>query len=173
MEDREAWYITAMAHAALLKRLSCAVDEGSNALVSLMANLDQMKELIGIRLYNAVQASRIRVGEGPLTRALPLYLARASDLDFVLEIWMCSSHGRAIAEEMRAMTSVEDWELILGEYLYMAMKTSRTRILEEDAGQMCTKAAMIFAPNGDNYDSKLVVKMNFNKGRDLLTKCYP
>jgi hypothetical protein len=86
---------------------------------------------------------------------------------------MCSSHGRAIAEEMKAMTLVEDWELTLGDYLYMAMKTSRKKILEEDTGQLCTKAVMISAPNGNNYDSKLVVKMNFNIGRDLLAKCYP
>lgn len=56
--------------------------------MSLMANLYLMKEVIGVRLYNAVQASRMRVGEGPLTRALPLYLARAVDVDFVLEIWI-------------------------------------------------------------------------------------
>jgi hypothetical protein len=100
----------AMDLVATQKRLSCPVDEDSDRFVSLIVNLDPMKELLGSRLYNATAASRMGVGEGSsLARTLPMNLARASDLDFVLEICICPSHGRTIEEEMRAMKSVEDW----------------------------------------------------------------
>lgn len=139
-----------------------------------MADLDCMERWVGDRLYRGVQASRMRNEEqGRLTRALPLYLARDSGEDFVLEIWMCLSYGRTIAEEMGRMTSVQDWETILGEYLYAAMKTSKTRKIEEDVGQLRSDAVRISFPNGDNYDSKLEVKMNFDMGRKVWDEAYP
>jgi hypothetical protein len=139
-----------------------------------MADLDCMKARIGDRLYRGVQASLMRYGEkGRFTRALSLYLAHIPGEDFVLEVWMGSSHGRSIAEEMKTMTLVEDWETILGEDLYAAMKTSKTRRIEEDAGKLLTNAVRISFLNGDSYDSKLEVKMNFDMGCEFWDGVYP
>jgi hypothetical protein len=139
-----------------------------------MADMDVMENCVGNRLYRAVQASRMRLGEqGRLTKAFPLYLARDSGEDFVLEIWMCSSHGRSISEEEKRMTSVEDWRTILGEYLYAAMMTSKSRGIEEDAGELNTNAVRLSFPNGDNYDSKLEVKINFDVGLTVWNTGYP
>jgi hypothetical protein len=111
--------------------------------------------------------------QGRLTKAFPLYLARDSGEDFVLEIWMCSSHGRSILEEERRMTSIEGWRAILGEYLYTAMRTSKSRKIEEDLGESKTDAIKLSFPNGDHYDSKLEVKINFDMGRAIWSRGYP
>lgn len=142
--------------------------------MAIMADLDCIEKYVGDHIYGGVKASRIRQEEqSRFTRALALYLARNSGEDFVLEIWMCSTYGRSIEEDMSTMTTVEDWERILGQYLYAAMKTSRIRKIEEDAGKSLTSAVRISFPNGDNYDSKLEVKMNFIMGREIWDKAYP
>lgn len=74
--------------------------EEGNAMVSRWANLDSIREFIGLRLYDGVQASLMRQGEGHgFTHAISMYVARNEGEDFVLEVWLCSSHGRRIGEE--------------------------------------------------------------------------
>ncbi|PVH91660.1 hypothetical protein DM02DRAFT_478757, partial [Periconia macrospinosa] len=168
-KDRDAWTTTALSHLYLLKRLSCTVDdERVSVKVAIMADLEQMEKYIGDYLYRGVEASRMRDGEdSKLTRALRLGLASDSGEDFILEIWVCSSYGMSIVDKMRTMTSVEDWKDILGDYLYMAMKSSKSRKIEEDTEMLRTSAVRIISPNGNNYDSKIEVMMSFDTGREV------
>jgi hypothetical protein len=53
------------------------------------------------------------------------------------------SYRLAIAEEIGKITLVKDWETILGEYLYAAIKTSKTRKIEEHARRLKTNAVKI------------------------------
>ena len=142
--------------------------------MAIIADIELMENYVGRRLYMAVQASLMRrEEEGRLTKALPLYLARDSGEDFVLEIWMCSSHGRFFLEEERRMASIEGWKTILGDYLYEAMKTSKSRKIEEDMGDSKSEAIRLSFPDGDHYDSKLEVRINFDIGREIWSTGYP
>ncbi|KAJ6208635.1 hypothetical protein PSV09DRAFT_1187338 [Bipolaris maydis] len=174
-EARKAWVNSAYSHLTLLKQLNYdTTNNGENAKVAIMADLDVMERYVGNRLFNAAQASRMRIGEQTkLTKAFSLYLARDSGEDFVLEIWMCSIHGLSILEEERRMTSVEDWKTVLGECLYLAMATSKSRKIEEDIGNPTTEAVKLCFPNGDNYDSKLEVKINFDTGLTIWNEGFP
>lgn len=139
-----------------------------------MADLDIMERYVGDRLFQAAQASKMRIGEQTkLTKAFSLYLARDSGEDFVLEIWMCFIHGLSILEEERHMKSVEDWRAVLGEYLYSAMATSKSRKIEEETGNPTTEAVKLSFPNGDHYDAKLEVKINFDTGRAIWNEGFP
>lgn len=175
LKDREAWTTTALAHLHLLKRLSCTTyDERVSVTMAILADLDIMEKYVGDYLYSGVQLSHMRGGEDSrLTRALRLCLASDSGEDFILEIWICSSYGSSIVDKMRMMTSIEDWEKILGDYLYRAMKNSRSRKIEEETGMLRTSAVRISSPNGSNYDSKLEVMMSFEMGREVWDEGFP
>lgn len=173
-EDRVAWVNSALAHLQLLRRLSCSVDENMNALVALVADMDCMKKLIGTPLYNAVQESRARSQESTTTtKALPLYLSRDASEDYLLEAYISSRHRHTITEQMARMTSVEDWKPILGDDLYTAMKTSKTRLAEEGAGQWLTSAVRVSSPRGEHGDGRVLVHMNFERGRTFWHAGYP
>jgi hypothetical protein len=143
-------------------------------MVAIMSDVRILKTRIGDRLFSGIQASRMRMGEhnSELTRTVALYLARDTGEDFILEAWVSSSHGRAFAEDISRMTSVEDWEAILGSYIYVAMMTSKSRKIEEDAGSLRTRAVRLCSPNGDGYDSKVVVRISFEVGRRLWQEGY-
>jgi hypothetical protein len=139
-----------------------------------MLDVRILETRIGDRLFSGIQGSRMRIGEhnSKLTRTVALYLARDTGEDFVLEAWISSSYRRAFAEDMLRMTSVEDWEVILGKYIYVAIMASKLRKIEEDAGSLRTRAVRLCSPNGDGCDSKLVVRISFKVGRRLWQESY-
>ncbi|OAL42572.1 hypothetical protein IQ07DRAFT_340578 [Pyrenochaeta sp. DS3sAY3a] len=174
-QDRDAWKTTALAHLHLLERLSRNVrNERSSAKVAILADLDRMKNYIGDYLHRGVRESRMRDGEKrKLTSALRLGLAYDSGEDFILELWICSLYGRSIEDRMSTMNSIEDWKDILGDYLYVAMKNSRSRKIEEEKGIQRTNAVRLSSPNGKNYDSKVEVMMSFDQGREVWDIGFP
>jgi hypothetical protein len=143
-------------------------------MVAMMGNMDRLETHVGNRLYAGVQASCMRKEEtGVLTRAVALYIARDTGEDFVLEAWIGSSHGRAIAADMRRTTSIDGWEAILGQHLYAAMKTSKTRRIEEEGTRkLRTKAVRLSSPDSDWQDIKVAVRINFEVGRKMWQDCY-
>jgi hypothetical protein len=112
-----------------------------------------------------------RMEQNELTQAVPLCIAPNLGEDWVLDIWMCSLHGRAIEEETRSAL-VEDWEPILGAFIYTAMKTSNARKMEENTGQVYTNAVRVYCPNSDICDGKLSFTMAFDAARVLWVKAY-
>jgi hypothetical protein len=95
--------------------------------------------------------------------------------DFGLRIWLCSSLGELAAQQVKNMRSIEEWESILGNYLYRAMLESRFRKAEEGNSISRTSAAMISFPNGKDlgHDSKLEVLISYQKGTEIWTNAFP
>jgi hypothetical protein len=144
-------------------------------MVAIMSDTDLLKKYIGDRLYSGIQASSMRKEEDSsrLTRTVALYLARDTGADFVLEAWISSAHGRAIAAEVREMSSIESWKPILGEPLYAAMKASKTRTMEEEGtGRLRTRSVRLSSPDGDRHDCKVAIRINFEVGRKIWQECY-
>jgi hypothetical protein len=136
-------------------------------MVAIMSDMNLLKTRIGNRLYSGIQASCMRKAEDTdkLTRTVALYLARDTGEDFILEAWVGPSPGRAIAADVKRITSIEDWEPILGPYLYTAMKTSKTRRIEEEAVRLSS-------PDSDRHDIKVAVRISFEVGRKIWQECY-
>jgi hypothetical protein len=145
-------------------------------MVAIMSDMNLLKTRIGNRLYSGIQASCMRKAEDTdkLTRTVALYLARDTGEDFILEAWVGPSPGRAIAADVKRITSIEDWEPILGPYLYTAMKTSKTRRIEEEGGigPLRTKAVRLSSPDSDRHDIKVAVRISFEVGRKIWQECY-
>ncbi|KAJ5025141.1 hypothetical protein J3E72DRAFT_11407 [Bipolaris maydis] len=59
---------------------------------------------------------------------------------------------------------MDDWEEILGAFLYASMKASRSRKIEEKLGLKLTGAARISPPEDGAYDSRLNVMLDFDTG---------
>ncbi|CAN9241637.1 unnamed protein product [Alternaria alternata] len=95
------------------------------------------------------------------TNAVRLYLAHELGVDFRLEVKIDTLYAKPVSENARSM---EDWEAILGTFLYAGMKASRSRKVEEELGLKLTGAARISFPEDGAHDSKLNVMLDFDTG---------
>ena len=102
-----------------------------------------------------------------------LHVAYREGEDFKLEVWLCSSIGKAISQAK--MRSVEDLRSMLSDYLFEAMKASNWRQEEERKGMSeCACAVDVSFPNADDSsDCKVEVMLNFMMGIRVFADIYP
>jgi hypothetical protein len=152
--------------------------EASETNIAMMAEVDKLKSTLGGYLFKGMNESRMRRrekdrGMKSFTDTVRLHLAYQEGEDFKLEVWLCSSIGKAISQaEMR---SVEDVRSMLGDYLFEAMKASNWRQEEERKGMSeCACAVDVSFPNADDgSDCKVEVMLNFGTGKDVYGNIYP
>ncbi|KAH6667750.1 hypothetical protein B0J14DRAFT_704225 [Halenospora varia] len=152
--------------------------EASETNIAMMAEVDKLETTLGGYLFKGMNTSRMRKGEKDggrmtFTDTVLLHLAYQEGEDFKLEVWLCSSIGKAISQAK--MRSVEDLRNMLGDYLFGAMKASNRRKDEERKGVSdCTVAIDVSFPNGDDgSDCKVEVMLNFGIGIDVYANIYP
>lgn len=106
------------------------------------------------------------------TETVRLHLGYREGEDFKLEVWLCSSVGKAIAQAK--MESVEGLRSMLGDYLFDAMETSIWRQDEEKKGiSDSTGAVDVSFPNGeDGGDCIMKVMLNFVVGMHVFRSTY-
>jgi len=146
---------------------------GTATLAAMWAKVDKLEGTFGSYLFNGIDASRKREIEKnyrrqeltQLTDTVRLHFPLQGFEDFKLEIWICSSVGESILQAK--MRSVEDMRGILGDRLFMAMKSSNQRKQEEEMGVSdCTGAVNVFSSNPD-HDCKVEVMLQFQAALDL------
>lgn len=155
-----------------------AIQVGSGMKMAIMAEVDKLESTLGGYLFKGMNASRMRLeekagGRTTLTDTVRLHVAYREGEDFKLEVWLCSSIGKAISEAK--MRSVEDLRRMLGDYLFDAMNGSNWR-KEEKRKRIteCTRAVDVSFPNGDNgSDWKVEVMLNFGTGTGVYENIYP
>ncbi|KAF2188770.1 hypothetical protein K469DRAFT_70544 [Zopfia rhizophila CBS 207.26] len=153
--------------------------EASDMNMALTAVVAKLESILGGYLFEGVKESRIRHREKDrrsmtFTDAVRLHLAYEEGEDFKLEVWLCSSIGKAISEANKR--SVKDLRNMLGEYLFEAMKASNRRKEEERMGMSaCTGAVDVSFPSGEDSsdDSKLEVILNFERGWNIWAEVFP
>jgi hypothetical protein len=139
-----------------------------------MAEVDKLESTLGGYLFKGKDASHMRHREKDggmmrFTNTVRLHLPYQEGEDFKLEVWLCSSIGKAISQAK--MRSVEDLRSVLGDYLFEAMEASNRRKEEKTGMSECTGAVNVSFPSGD--DSKLEVMLCFATGKDVYAKIYP
>lgn len=149
----------------LLQQSSCTNETADRLHVAEIADLNEIESYLGRYLYLRVQASHTRRSEEldgfKGTNAVRLYLAHELGVDFRLEVKIDTLYAKPVSENVRSM---EDWEAILGTFLYAGMKASRSRKVEEELGLKLTGAARISFPEDGAHDSKLNVMLDFDTG---------
>ncbi|EUC40889.1 hypothetical protein COCMIDRAFT_9322 [Bipolaris oryzae ATCC 44560] len=165
LNDRHAWLMSTLVHVQSLQQSSCADETADRLHVAEIADLDEIESYLGRYLYLRVQASHTRRAEEldgfKGTNAVRLYLAHELGEDFRLEVKIDTLYAKPISEDTRLM---DDWEEILGTFLYAGMKASRSRKIEEKLGLKLTGAARISPPENGAYDSRLNVMLDFDTG---------
>jgi hypothetical protein len=151
--------------------------KASSMKVALMSVMAKLESILGRYLFEGMKASRMRRheedrGQITFTDAVRLRLAYQLGEDFLLEVWLKSSIGKAISQ----IRSVEDLRNILGNYLFEAMEASNRR-KEEKRKEMrtWTNAVNVSSPSvedGDE-DSKLRITLSFEIGRKVHEEAYP
>lgn len=165
LNNRNAWLMNTLIHVQLLQQSSCTDQTADRLHVAEIADLDKIESYLGHYLYLRVQASHTRRTEEldgfKGTNAVRLYLAHELGEDFRLEVMINTLYAKPVSENAR---SIDDWEEILGTFLYAGMKASRSRKVEENLGLKPTGAARISLPEDGAYDSKLNVMLDFDTG---------
>ncbi|KAI1562078.1 hypothetical protein A1F97_05632 [Pyrenophora tritici-repentis] len=180
-QDREDWLTSAAAHTRLLRLLSRSEVNPWDAFTRTVqwSDLIQLGSYLGAYLSNGIQESCMRKAEEQkglrLTDTVRLLPPSEQHEDFGLEIWLHLSVGESIAQQVKDMRSIEDWKIILGNYLYRAMLESRFRKSEEDKSISRTSAARISFPNGKDldHDSRLAILISFEKGTEIWSRAFP
>lgn len=151
---------------------------GSGMKMAIMAEVDKLESALGGYLFKGMNASRMRLrekdgGRMTLTDTVRLHLAYQEGEDFKLEVWLCSSIGKAISQAK--MRSVEDLRGMLGDYLFEAMEASNRRKEEQKTGMSIGSGAIdVSFPNGDDgSDCKVEVILNFGTGTNVYENIYP
>ncbi|CAD6443728.1 eef7672e-9e31-4a2c-967a-cde4ac3a9b7f [Sclerotinia trifoliorum] len=137
------------------------------------ADMNKLESILGSYLLKGIDASHKRQKEGKrFTETVRLHLTLPKK-DCRLEIWICSSVGKAISET--AIESVEDWKNILGNYLFEGMNASNLRMGEVETGMLLhTRAIHISSSDSsDNCDYKVEVTLSFEKGNEIYKHVYP
>lgn len=181
LRDREDWLLSAAAHARLLRLLSRPKDASWAAFTRTVQwyDVSQLSRYLGAYLSNGIQESCIRKAEERnglrLTDAVRMLPPFEENEDFGLEIWLCLPLGESIAEKVKHMTSIEEWETILGNSLYTAMLQSKFRKSEEERNILRSSAARISFPDGRDrdHDSKLAILISFEYGTEIWSNAYP
>ncbi|KAF2844422.1 hypothetical protein T440DRAFT_473416, partial [Plenodomus tracheiphilus IPT5] len=181
LQDREDWLTSAAAHTRLLRLLSRFEVNPWDAFTRTVqwSDLIQLDSYLGAYLSKGIQESCMRKAEDQkglrLTDTVRLLPPSEQHEDFRLDIWLSLSVGESIAQQVKNMSSIEEWKVILGSYLYRAMLESRFRKSEEDKGISRTSAARIFFPNSKDleHDSKLAILISFEKGTEIWSKAFP
>jgi hypothetical protein len=143
-----------------------------------VARLNTLEKILGQYLLECMETSHMRRSEenrenmGPirLTSAVSLYIAGQSGKDYQLEITLGPLLGNAISNQLAEMKSIEDLEMILGEYVFAGMKTSNYRKEEEGKRMLVsTSAVRVSFPggSGSSDDCKLEVMVGYEKGREI------
>jgi len=92
-----------------------------------MATVDKLESILGSRLFEAIEASRMRYQGGSisLTDCRRSHIAYREGEDFKVELWLCPSIGKAVSQT--ATKSIQECKHILGEYLLEAVESSNRR----------------------------------------------
>lgn len=145
---------------------------------AMMAEVDKLESTLGGWLSENMNASHMRQREKDrqmmrFTDTVRLHVAYNEGEDFKLEVWLCSSIGKAISQAK--MRPVEDLRDMLGDYLYDAMKASNWRKEEERRGMpIGTGAINVSFYNGDHgSDCKVELMVNFEAGLCVWAELYP
>ena len=151
--------------------------EAGETNIAMMAEVDKLESTLGGYLFKGMDASRMRNGEKDggmttLTDTVRLHLAYQEGEDFKLEVWLCSSIGKAISQAK--MRSVEDMRSMLGDYLFKAMEASNRKQEEETTAiSESTGAVNVSFHDGDeSSDCKVEVMLNFGAGLYVYEKIY-
>jgi hypothetical protein len=173
LQDRYVWINASQAHLYELERVVEPDQESINNWAA-WAITDLTAPYLGNYLSSGIQDSYTRKAEmhADFTRALRMRLPVNEPEDFVLELWMGDSYGESILQSSKTMSSVENWEPILGSYLYTAMRTSQWRSMEESTGVLNTRAVSISSPLGNGFDYRFRVMMKFEMGMDVWNTCF-
>jgi len=146
--------------------------------IAMMAEVDKLGTALGGYMFNGMNMTSRRKGEKDrgmtsFTDTVRLHFAYHEGEDFKLEVWVCSSIGKAILQTKRR--SIEDLGSMLGDYLFGALKASNGRKEEERKGVTDrTDAIDVSFPNGDDgSDCKVEVMLDFGTGRDVYENIFP
>ncbi|KAM3066412.1 hypothetical protein ACMFMG_012102 [Clarireedia jacksonii] len=135
---------------------------------------DKLDDVLGAYLLEGIRESVMRKREGvsQYTDVVRLHIPHPID-DYKLEIWLCSSVGKAISQTV--IQSIEDWRNILGDYLFEGMKASNSRKEEVEAGTIFgTRSVHISFPNSDSSsDYKIEVILSSGIGQALYDYIFP
>ncbi|OBT38933.1 hypothetical protein VE00_10561 [Pseudogymnoascus sp. WSF 3629] len=150
----------------------------SGTKMAMTAEVDKLESTLGGWLFENMDASHMRQREKDrqmmrFTDTVRLHVAYNEGEDFKLEVWLCSSIGKAISQA--TMGPVEDLRDMLGDYLYDAMNASNWRKEEERRGMpIGTGAIDVSFHNGDHgSDCKVEVMVNFEAGLYVWAELYP
>ncbi|KAK0120233.1 hypothetical protein ONS95_011639 [Cadophora gregata] len=119
-------------------------------IIAEVAEVSKLADVLGSYLFEGMNKSQMRHREKderfvPFTKTILLHLCFGSGEDFKLDVWLCSSVGRAISQAQ--MGSVEALRSMLGDYLFDAMKASVWRQREETQRVSDrTEAVQVFFP---------------------------
>jgi hypothetical protein len=145
--------------------------------IAIMAEVDKLESTLGGYLFKGMNESRMRHREKDggmmsFTDTVRLHFAYHEGEDFKLEVWLCSSIGKAISQAKTK--SAEDLSNMLGDYLFGAMKASNRR-REGGTTEMsdCARTIDVSFPNGDDgSDCKVEVMLCFVRGKDVYENIY-
>lgn len=150
-------------------------DQGGRMNIAMTAKVDQLLPILGQYLFNGMDTSRTRrqekdIGWISFTNTVLLHISDNKGDDYKLELWVCSSVGRAI---LQAKTrAVEDLKDMLGGYLFNAMKTSKLMKKEEERGLL--KGTDAFEVSfQDASDCKVEVMLSYRAGQYVWAELYP
>ena len=130
--------------------------------IAIMAEVDKLESTLGGYLLEGMNVTRMRYQEKDagmisFTDTVRLHFAYNEGEDFKLEVWVCSSIGKAISQ---ALSSAEDLKSMLGGYLFEGMSD-------------CAGAVNVSFPNADeDSDCKVEVMLNFGTGKDVYENIY-
>ncbi|KAH8724112.1 hypothetical protein GQ44DRAFT_289498 [Phaeosphaeriaceae sp. PMI808] len=160
----------------------CDEEHGSDTRTASMvsyAKTSRLKNIVGSRLFEGIQASATRrqeidMRQITLTNTMRLRPARIEGDDFMLEIWLDTILGHEI---LQAKTdSHEHLRVLLGDYLFEAVSVSNRRKIEENEGIVADTGAinvMTLIGGEPLGDRKLELAVGFAMGRETWTNAYP
>ncbi|KAI0164051.1 hypothetical protein GGR57DRAFT_452152 [Xylariaceae sp. FL1272] len=154
------------------KRRKLQHHENNNVTVhtARMAQVQELKNVLGAYLFVGIKTSRMRKQEGlvTLTDAVRLQLAPQEGDDFRLILWVESSIGGTISGSNSE--SVEALHDALGNYIFEGMMASKTRKAETQPEN--TGAVIVNHPRRDE-DSVVEIMLCFSTGKELYATIYP
>ena len=146
--------------------------------VAKIVEVNKLKNTLKEYLFDGMSKSLKRHQEKDqgwvrFTDTVRLHLAYHQGDDFKLEVWLCSFSGRAISKERER--NVEGLRIMLGDYLFEAMKASNRRRVEESMGMSeHTSAVAVSFPKGDDgSDCTVEVMLSFEAGLSVWAQIYP
>lgn len=152
----------------LLKRL-LSPDDGIRAK---MAAVDKLHVYLSDYLCRGIETSILRYHEVCIERltrftdAVNLYVPQETGGDFKVRIWLNKLAGETISEA--AKESVEKLRLLLGDYVFEGMETSRWL-----ADEKKIRSSAIYISFPTDKDCMLEVMLGFERGKDIFTNLYP